>query len=119
MGDVADLTAKTYEITRLIPIGKVTSYGHIAKLAGYPNYSRHVGNALKALPPNTDIPWQRVINSKGLISPRADLGLGVARQKERLEAEGVEVQTLMGQGGEKVDLRVWGWFPETVDLVEG
>ncbi|OCF37866.1 methylated-DNA-protein-cysteine methyltransferase [Kwoniella heveanensis BCC8398] len=80
---------------------------------------RHVGNALKALPPNTDIPWQRVINSKGLISPRADLGLGVARQKERLEAEGVEVQTLMGQGGEKVDLRVWGWFPETVDLVEG
>ncbi|WRT68329.1 uncharacterized protein IL334_005305 [Kwoniella shivajii] len=114
MSDIADLTAKTYEITRLIPYGKVTSYGHIAKLAGYPTYSRHVGNALKALPSNTDVPWQRVISSKGLISPRADLGLGVARQKDRLEQEGVEVETLMG-GGEKVDLRRWGWFPESLD----
>ncbi|WWC90759.1 uncharacterized protein L201_005696 [Kwoniella dendrophila CBS 6074] len=115
MGDIADLTAKTYEITRLIPFGRVTSYGHIAKLAGYPTYSRHVGNALKALPPNTDIPWQRVINSKGMISPRGDLGLGVARQKDRLENEGVEVITLVGNGGEKVDLRLFGWFPETLD----
>ncbi|WWD19009.1 hypothetical protein CI109_103466 [Kwoniella shandongensis] len=118
MSDIADLTAKTYEIARLIPHGQVTSYGHIAKLAGYPTYSRHVGNALKALPPHTDIPWQRVVNSKGLISPRGDLGLGVARQKERLEQEGVEVETLMGNGGEKVDLRRWGWFPEQVDLAQ-
>ncbi|OCF76017.1 methylated-DNA-protein-cysteine methyltransferase [Kwoniella mangroviensis CBS 8886] len=109
MSDIADLTAKTYEITRLIPHGRVTSYGHIAK---------HVGNALKALPPNTDIPWQRVINSKGLISPRADLGLGVARQKDRLENEGVQVDTLTGNGGEKVDLRLFGWFPESLDEVD-
>lgn len=40
MGDVADLTAKAYEIVRLIPPGHVTTYGHIAKLAGYPTYSR-------------------------------------------------------------------------------
>ncbi|WWD02409.1 hypothetical protein V865_000448 [Kwoniella europaea PYCC6329] len=118
MSDIADLTAKTYEITRLIPHGRVTSYGHIAKLAGYPKYSRHVGNALKALPPNTDIPWQRVINSKGLISPRADLGLGVARQKDRLENEGIQVDTLVGNGGEKVDLRLFGWFPESLDEVD-
>ena len=56
-GDVADLTAKAYEIIRMIPPGHVTSYGqllpgtreckvltqragHIAKLAGYPRYSR-------------------------------------------------------------------------------
>ncbi|WVR07475.1 hypothetical protein IAU60_004517 [Kwoniella sp. DSM 27419] len=114
MSDIADLTAKTYEIARLIPHGRVTSYGHIAKLAGYPTYSRHVGNALKMLPPDTEIPWQRVISSKGLISPRGDLGLGVARQKDRLEAEGVEVETLTGTG-ERVDLKVYGWFPETLD----
>jgi alkylated DNA nucleotide flippase Atl1 len=76
MGDVADLTAKAYEIVRLIPPGHVTTYGHIAKLAGYPTYSRceytlgcsvhgglradarHVGNALKMLPAGTEIPWQ-------------------------------------------------------------
>ena len=100
------------------------------------HWSRHVGNALKSLPPNSDIPWQvrpllpfrqqvnvsltsdskRVISSKGLISPRGDLGQGVARQKDRLEQEGVEVVTLAGAGGEKVDLRRWGWFPEEVDL---
>lgn len=57
---------------------------------------------------------QRVVNSKGIISPRGDSGLGVARQKERLEDEGVEVETLAGAGGEKVDLRRWGWFPETL-----
>lgn len=57
---------------------------------------------------------QRVVNSKGIISPRGDHGLGVARQKERLEDEGVEVETLTGAGGERVDLRRWGWFPETL-----
>ncbi|EAL20511.1 hypothetical protein CNBE4310 [Cryptococcus deneoformans B-3501A] len=122
MGDIADLTTKTYDIARLIPPGRVTSYDrigqsyfcHIAKLAGYPTYSRHVGNALKMLPADSEIPWQRVVNSKGIISPRGDSGLGVARQKERLEDEGVEVETLAGAGGEKVDLRRWGWFPETL-----
>jgi len=58
----------------------------------------------------------RVISSKGLISPRGDQGQGVARQKAALEAEGVEVITLAGRGGERVDLRVWGWFPEEVEL---
>lgn len=77
-------------------------------------HRRHVGNALKSLPPTTDIPWQRVISSKGLISPRGDQGQGVARQKDRLEQEGVEVQTLAGAGGERVDLRRWGWFPEEI-----
>ncbi|WVQ81991.1 hypothetical protein IAT38_004118 [Cryptococcus sp. DSM 104549] len=115
MGDIADMTAKAYDVARQIPFGRVTSYGHIAKLAGYPNYSRHVGNALKALPAETDIPWQRVVNAKGIISPRGDLGLGVARQKDRLEQEGVEVETLAGGAGEKVNLRICGWFPESVE----
>lgn len=87
---------------------------------------------MKMLPPNTDVPWQvhppnlhrrgigakyqRVISAKGIISPRGDEGQGVARQKEALEAEGVEVVTLAGGGGEKVNVRQYGWFPEQVDL---
>ena len=90
---------------------------------------------MKMLPTNTDIPWQvclafayrfqvqemrltsqRVISAKGIISPRGDEGQGVARQKNALEAEGVEVTTLAGSGGEKVDVRRYGWFPEQVDL---
>jgi alkylated DNA nucleotide flippase Atl1 len=50
---------------------------------------------------------KRVISAKGIISPRGDEGQGVARQKTALEAEG---------GGEKVDVRRYGWFPEQVDL---
>lgn len=40
--NVADLTEKTYDIVRMVPWGRVTTYGHIAKLAGYPTYSRWV-----------------------------------------------------------------------------
>ena len=57
-----------------------------------------------------------MISAKGIISPRGDEGQGVARQKNALEAEGVEVDTLAGSGGEKVDVRRYGWFPEQVDL---
>lgn len=59
---------------------------------------------------------QRVISAKGVISPRGDEGQGVARQKAALQAEGVEVTTLAGGGGEKINIRVYGWFPEQVDL---
>jgi methylated-DNA-protein-cysteine methyltransferase-like protein len=55
-----------------------------------------------------------VISAKGIISPRGDAGLGVERQRQRLEAEGVVVETLVGQGGEKVDMREYGWFPEEI-----
>lgn len=152
MGDIADLTAKTYEIARLIPHGRVTTYGHIARLAGYPNYSRWVtwddgtspcipvenlnsqacgervenvtsrqhrpmaGQIPAVCAPRFPAYPQRVISSKGIISPRGDQGLGVARQRDRLEQEGVVVTTLAGAGGEKVDIRAYGWFPENVEL---
>lgn len=51
-----------------IPEGKLSTYGAIAKAAGYPRYARHVGQILKNLPAHTGIPWHRVINSKGTSS---------------------------------------------------
>ena len=65
---------------------------------------------------STELTEKRVISAKGIISPRGDEGQGVARQKTALEGEGVEVVTLAGGGGEKVDVRRYGWFPEQVDL---
>lgn len=55
-----------------------------------------------------------MISSKGTISPRGDGGDGAERQKQRLQSEGVEVVTLTGAGGEKIDFRVYGWFPEEI-----
>ena len=37
---------QVFEIIKMIPIGRVTTYGAIAKAVGFPNHSRHVGNAL-------------------------------------------------------------------------
>ncbi|KAI1911840.1 Alkyltransferase-like protein 1 [Ophidiomyces ophidiicola] len=110
-----------YAAVQEIPPGKVTSYGHIARLLGEPQRSRQVGMCLKYLPPESDdeqqqqqlyhngnVPWQRVINSKGMISPR---GPGsAARQAAALEAEGIVVER-NSMGEYRVDFADYGWFP--------
>ncbi|PQE23559.1 MGMT family protein [Rutstroemia sp. NJR-2017a BVV2] len=163
-----------YSAIQEIPYGKVTSYGHIARLIGTrvstppflpstrhiisapnsflpihfpflskyisspPQRPRQVGTCLKHLPSdptlpfhNGNVPWQRVINSKGVISPRPHLKpnqihppsyttpksnnlrsnpAGVQNQAQVLRSEGVTVNT--GSLGELfIDLGEYGWFP--------
>ena len=112
-----------YSAVQQIPHGKCTSYGHIAQLLGFPRRARQVGVCLKHLPTHDlnqpdkfffhdqNVPWQRVVNSKGGISPRGDDGLGANRQAERLRAEGVEVQDARGIEELRVDLGRYGWYP--------
>jgi methylated-DNA-protein-cysteine methyltransferase-like protein len=69
-----------------IPRGKVASYGQVAALAGLPRRARLVGRVLANLPPNSEVPWHRVINARGEISL---LGRAAARQRRLLVAEGV------------------------------
>jgi len=97
---------------RQIPRGKVTTYGHVAKLIGMPSYSRHVGQALKFLSPAADppVPWQRVVSSAGKISSRGPGTDGAQRQREALEAEDVEVR-VSRMNELLVDLATYGWFP--------
>ncbi|KAJ5151637.1 hypothetical protein N7492_009932 [Penicillium capsulatum] len=106
-----------YAAIQEIPPGYVTSYGHIALLLGEPQRPRQVGVCLKALPAadsglhfnSGSVPWQRVINSKGMISHR---GPGSAeRQAEALRLEGVEV-TSDSMGEMYVDFSRYGWFPK-------
>lgn len=81
--------------------------------------SPHLGKnilALKWLSPNIDppVPWQRVIASSGAISSRGPGTDGAQRQRNALEAEGVEVTD--GRAGEmRVDLRTYGWFPNALE----
>ncbi|RMF07512.1 MAG: cysteine methyltransferase [Alphaproteobacteria bacterium] len=78
---------KVYALTCLVPPGRVATYGQIADyLAGVT--PRMVGYALFALPDGTDVPWQRVINARGEISPRPG-ETGGGPQRALLEAEGV------------------------------
>ncbi|PCH39060.1 MGMT protein [Wolfiporia cocos MD-104 SS10] len=113
--DSAEFHAAVYEMVRQIPAQRVTSYGHIAKLIGMPRHSRHVGQALKFLSGDgiETVPWHRVVSASGAISSRGPGTDGAQRQREELEAEGVEV--VIGRTGEmRVDLRTWGWFPASV-----
>ncbi len=99
---------QVWDLVRQVPRGKVATYGQIARLlpppAGmdpkaYQAFGpRWVGGAMAACP--ADVPWQRVINSKGEISPRP----GAEKQRELLEEEGVAFD----ERG-RVDLKAYGW----------
>jgi len=80
---------KFYRVVRKVPRGRVASYGQIAELAGLDGHARQVGYALHALPADSGVPWHRVVNAKGEISPRS-AGDSHELQRMLLEAEGVE-----------------------------
>lgn len=54
--EAAQFRAKVLDVIRLIPPGKVATYGGIARLAGFPNYSRHVGQVLRSLQ-DDEVDW--------------------------------------------------------------
>ncbi|EHN70010.1 MGMT family protein [Aliivibrio fischeri] len=83
-----EFTQSIYMNLAQIPKGRIISYGQLAKLAGYPNHSRHVGKTLAKLPKDTTLPWHRVVNSQGKISLSGD---SFYKQKERLEKEGIVI----------------------------
>lgn len=92
-----------YRVVRRIPQGRVATYGQIAAMAGHPGHARQVGYALHALPDDSDVPWQRVINARGEVSPRSEHGWE-HYQRHLLEEEGVEFDP---QG--RVDLGRYRW----------
>ena len=97
---------RIYAVVRRIPAGKVATYGQVAALAGLPGHARQVGYALHALPDGEDLPWQRVINARGEVSPRSDGG-SEHFQRHLLEEEGVVFDS---RG--RVRLSVARWEPE-------
>ena len=94
-----------YRVVRRIPPGRVATYGQVAAMAGMPRAARQVGWALAALGVEDDVPWHRVINAQGRISPRATREV-VDLQRAMLESEGVD----FGSGG-RVDLARYAWQP--------
>jgi methylated-DNA-protein-cysteine methyltransferase-like protein len=79
--------ARVYARVREIPAGRVSTYGAVASALGSPRVARHVGWALAGLR-DDDVPWHRVLNAKGTISARGDVGRATL-QRALLEAEGV------------------------------
>jgi methylated-DNA-protein-cysteine methyltransferase related protein len=78
---------------RQIPRGKVSTYGAVARAAGFPGAARQVARALHS---SVGLPWQRVLGSGGQIKLRGDSAM---EQRFQLEAEGVRFR------GKKVDMK--------------
>lgn len=93
---------KVHHLVRQVPPGKVTSYGAIARMLEHPYAARTVGWAMHSIPEGSDVPWWRVLNSKGRISLSGERSANL--QRELLEAEGVEFD---GHG--YVDWERFGW----------
>lgn len=78
---------KVIEIIKKIPYGTVMTYGQIAKHAGKNRNARQVAYILHAMSAKHELPWHRVINSKGKISLTGDM---YDLQKALLENEGID-----------------------------
>ncbi|MGD1851687.1 MAG: MGMT family protein [Cyanophyceae cyanobacterium] len=102
---------KIYAVVRLIPFGKVATYGQIAELAGYGGKARLVGYALFRVAEGGDIPWQRVINAKGQVSESVFRNGSDFFQRSLLEAEGVKLDHKL-----TVDFKVCRWHPTDAEL---
>jgi methylated-DNA-protein-cysteine methyltransferase-like protein len=98
---------KIYRIVLLIPRGRVMTYGQIARLLGGRYSPRLVGWAMHATPKDgRNIPWHRVINSRGRVSTGKVLVHNPDLQKWMLEAEGISFDDR-----DKCDLSVHQWSP--------
>jgi methylated-DNA-protein-cysteine methyltransferase-like protein len=108
--EVVSPAQRIYDVIRQIPPGRVATYGQIAALAGLPGHARQVGQALRDTPDGLDLPWQRVINAKGEVSPRSSFhqtGLEAGMQRHLLQEEGVAFDS---HG--RIDLDRFGWDPD-------
>ena len=99
---MSDFFAHVYQVVRMIPFGQVATYGQIARIVSHKGAARTVGWALNALSEGTDVPWHRVINTRGEISQR-DRADDELDQRELLEREGVRFQN------GRTDLSVYQW----------
>ena len=91
---------------KLVPKGKVVSYGQVAAAAGSPFAARQVGTILRGLDSSAgDIPWWRVLNNQGEISIKGNWTATKELQKALLIKEGVAVSTDF-----RLDIKKYRWI---------
>lgn len=96
---------RVYQVVRLIPEGRVTSYGAIAKYLGAARSARMVGWAMNASHTMEDIPAHRVVNKAGILTGKHHFD-GTNLMQQLLEGEGVIIENL-----QIVNLDQYFWDP--------
>ena len=97
-----------WDVVKLIPRGRVTSYGALAKSLGSPGAARMVGWAMNASHSSDEaVPAQRVVNRIGMLSGAAHFS-GPNLMQQLLESEGIKVEN-----NQVVDFEKHFWDPMT------
>lgn len=86
-----DFFAAVYQVVKLVPTGRVTSYGAIANYLGAKQAARMVGWAMNASHKFSDVPAHRVVNRKGLLSGKHHFD-GPLQMQNLLEKEGIKIK---------------------------
>ena len=104
-GPASGRNPRVWAVVCAIPSGRVATYKQVAALAHIegPSGARQVGYALAALSEGADVPWHRVVNVKGTISPRGGRDWS-NEQYDRLALEGIEFDALG-----RIDLQRFEW----------
>lgn len=95
-------TKNALKVIKNIPKGKVLTYGRASCLAGKSNGARQISRLLHSMSKKHDLPWHRVVNSKGKISLPPSRGYEL--QRALLESEGVEFSQK-----DTIDLKIYLW----------
>jgi methylated-DNA-protein-cysteine methyltransferase-like protein len=101
----SEFQEQVYAIVARIPAGRVATYGQIAAWMNRPGAARQVGYALAACPRARRLPWHRVINARGEVSPRSKPG-EESTQRRLLQAEGIAFDS---RG--RICLASYQWWP--------
>ena len=98
---------QVYAVVQKIPLGRVTSYGAIARYLGHPQGARMVGYAMNASHNRPELPAHRVVNRNGLLSGKHHFP-GSKLMQQLLESEGITVKN-----DQIIDFKDFFWDPNT------
>ncbi|MDH3699621.1 MAG: MGMT family protein [Flavobacteriaceae bacterium] len=105
MADPDSFFERVYDVVRLVPKGRVTSYGAIAKYLGAARSARMVGWAMNSSHGHEDVPAHRVLNRKGLLTGKFHFD-GTNLMQQLLENEGIPIQN-----NQVVNFEKYFWDP--------
>lgn len=104
--------SRIWQAVAAIPYGRVASYGQVASMAGLPGAARRVGSVLKNLPPDSRLPWHRVVRANGELAFAVDSD-SYCKQRQRLRDENITMQ------GRRIPKRFFINGVRVIDSLEG
>ncbi len=104
---------RVIKVIRMIPTGKVMSYGQVALYVGVPRAARQVGWIMRSVETKVDMPWWRVLNNAGRLTIKGNIYNDQPLQKKLLEPEGIVISD-----DYELDIKKYRFIPTEKQLKE-